>query len=153
MRDEGHHVSDFVVRRLLRERGYSLQANAKTTEGGQHLDRDAQFAYLNDRATDHLAAGDPVISVDTKKKELVGAYRNGGREWQPKGEPEQVKVHDFLDPTLGKANPYGVYDVADEHRLGGGGHRPRHRRVRGQHHPSMVAQMQERTCTPTLPDC
>lgn len=111
LRDEGHHVSDIVVRRLLRERGYSLQANAKTTEGGQHLDRDAQFAYLNDQATDHLAAGDPVISVDTKKKELVGAYRNGGREWQPKGEPEQVKVHDFIDPTLGKANPYGVYDV------------------------------------------
>ena len=111
LRDEGHHVSDIVVRRLLRERGYSLQANAKTTEGGQHLDRDAQFAYLNDQATDHLAAGDPVISVDTKKKELVGAYKNGGREWQPKGEPEQVKVHDFIDPTLGKANPYGVYDV------------------------------------------
>jgi hypothetical protein len=111
LRGEGHHVSDIVVRRLLRERGYSLQANAKTTEGGQHADRDAQFAYLNDRATDHLAAGDPVISVDTKKKELVGAYKNGGREWQPKGEPQQVKVHDFIDPTLGKANPYGVYDV------------------------------------------
>jgi hypothetical protein len=111
LRDEGHHVSDIVVRRLLRERGYSLQANAKSTEGGQHLDRDAQFAYLNDQATDHLAAGDPVISVDTKKKELVGAYKNGGREWRPKGEPEQVKVHDFIDPTLGKANPYGVYDV------------------------------------------
>jgi hypothetical protein len=111
LRDEGHHVSDIVVRRLLRERGYSLQANAKTTEGGQHLDRDAQFAYLNDQATDHLAAGDPVISVDTKKKELVGAYKNGGREWQPTGKPEQVKVHDFIDPTLGKANPYGVYDV------------------------------------------
>jgi hypothetical protein len=112
LRDEGHHVSDIVVRRLLRERGYSLQANAKTTEGGRHLDRDAQFAYLNDQATEHLAAGDPVISVDTKKKELVGAYKNGGREWQPKGSPEQVKVHDFIDPTLGKANPYGVYDVA-----------------------------------------
>ncbi len=111
LRDEGHHVSDIVVRRLLRERGYSLQANAKTTEGGQHADRDAQFAYLNDQATAHLAGGDPVISVDTKKKELVGAYKNGGREWQPKGEPEQVKVHDFIDPTLGKANPYGVYDV------------------------------------------
>jgi Rhodopirellula transposase DDE domain len=111
LRDDGHHVSDIVVRRLLRERGYSLQANAKTTEGGQHADRDTQFAYLNDQATEHLAAGDPVISVDTKKKELVGAYKNGGREWQPKGSPEQVKVHDFIDPTLGKANPYGVYDV------------------------------------------
>jgi Rhodopirellula transposase DDE domain len=111
LRDRGHTVSDIVTRRLLRERGYSLQANAKTSEGGQHLDRDAQFAYLNDQATDHLATGDPVISVDTKKKELVGAYRNNGREWQPKGEPEQVKVHDFIDTELGKANPYGVYDV------------------------------------------
>ncbi len=109
--DNGHRVSDIVTRRLLRERGYSLQANAKTTEGGQHADRDAQFAYLNDQAEDHLATGDPVISVDTKKKELVGAYKNGGREWHPKGEPEQVKVHDFLDKQLGKANPYGVYDV------------------------------------------
>ena len=111
LRENGHLVSDFVVRRLLRERGYSLQANVKTAEGGQHADRDAQFAYLNDQATAHLACGDPVISVDTKKKELVGAYKNGGREWQPTGEPEPVKVHDFLDPTLGKANPYGVYDV------------------------------------------
>ena len=111
LRENGHLVSDFVVRRLLRERGYSLQANVKTAEGGQHADRDAQFAYLNDQATAHLACGDPVISVDTKKKELVGAYKNGGREWQPTGEPEPVKVHDFIDPTLGKANPYGVYDV------------------------------------------
>ena len=111
LRENGHLVSDFVVRRLLRERGYSLQANVKTAEGGQHADRDAQFAYLNDQATAHLACGDPVISVDTKKKELVGAYKNGGREWQPTGEPEPVKVHDFIDPTLGKATPYGVYDV------------------------------------------
>ena len=111
LRENGHLVSDFVVRRLLRERGYSLQANVKTAEGAQHADRDAQFEYLNDQATAHLASGDPVISVDTKKKELVGAYKNGGREWQPTGEPEPVKVHDFLDPTLGKANPYGVYDV------------------------------------------
>jgi hypothetical protein len=109
--DSGHRVSDIVTRRLMREGGYSLQANAKTTEGGQHLDRDAQFAYLNDQATDHLATGDPVISVDTKKKELVGSYKNTGREWHPQGEPEQVKVHDFLDRELGKANPYGVYDV------------------------------------------
>ena len=111
LRENGHRVSDFVVRRLLREFGYRLQANVKTAEGAQHADRDAQFAYLNDQATAHLACGDPVISVDTKKKELVGAYKNGGREWQPAGEPEPVKVHDFLDPTLGKANPYGVYDV------------------------------------------
>ncbi|MBX9640996.1 MAG: ISAzo13 family transposase [Mycobacteriaceae bacterium] len=109
--DNGHRVSDIVTRRLLREGGYSLQANAKTTEGGQHLDRDAQSAYLNDQATDHLATGDPVISVDTKKKELVGPYKNNGREWHPQGEQEQVKVHDFIDRELGKVNPYGVYDV------------------------------------------
>lgn len=112
LRAGGHQVSDYVVRRLLHERGYSMQANVKTAEGGQHPDRDAQFAYLNDQAQDHLASGDAVISVDTKKKELVGAFKNGGREWHPEGQPEQVKVHDFIDPELGKANPYGVYDVA-----------------------------------------
>ncbi len=109
---DGHRVSAFVIRRLLGELGYSLQANAKTTEGSSHPDRDAQFAYLNDQACAHMDAGDPVISVDTKKKELVGAYKNGGREWSPAGAPTQVKVHDFIDPELGKANPYGVYDVA-----------------------------------------
>jgi hypothetical protein len=113
LRDKGHQVSDFVVRRLLRARGYSLQANVKTTDGGQHPDRDAQFGYLNEQAKQHMATGDPVISVDSKKKELVGAYKNGGREWQHQGEPEQVKVHDFIDKELGKANPYGVYDVAN----------------------------------------
>ena len=113
LREKGHQVSDFVVRRLLREGGYSLQANVKTAEGGQHPDRDAQFGYLDDRAREYLAAGDPVISVDSKKKELVGLFKNGGREWHPAGEPEPVKVHDFIDPALGKANPYGVYDVAN----------------------------------------
>ena len=113
LREKGHQVSDFVVRRLLREGGYSLQANVKTAEGGQHVDRDAQFGYLNDRAVEHMSSGDPVISVDAKKKELVGAYKNGGREWRPVGDPEPVKVHDFIDPALGKANPYGVYDVAN----------------------------------------
>jgi hypothetical protein len=112
LREKGHQVSDFVVRRLLREGGYSLQANVKTAEGGQHPDRDAQFGYLGDRAREYLAAGDPVISVDSKKKELVGLFKNGGQEWHPAGEPEPVKVHDFIDPALGKANPYGVYDVA-----------------------------------------
>jgi hypothetical protein len=113
LREKGHQVSDFVVRRLLREGGYSLQANVKTAEGGQHVDRDAQFGYLNDRAVEHMSTGDPVISVDAKKKELVGAYKNGGREWHHVGEPEAVKVHDFIDPVLGKANPYGVYDAAN----------------------------------------
>ena len=111
LREKGHEVSDFVTRRLLREGGYSLQANAKTIEGTQHADRDAQFQYLNDQAENHLDAGDPVISVDTKKKELVGEFKNGGREWRPAGDPERVKVHDFADKTLGKANPYGVYDI------------------------------------------
>jgi len=109
---EGHRVSEFVVRRLLHELGYSLQANSKTTEGGQHPDRDAQFCYLNDQAQLHMDNSEPVISVDTKKKELVGDYKNGGREWSPAGEPVPVRVHDFIDPTLGKANPYGVYDIA-----------------------------------------
>ena len=109
----GHPVSDFVVRRLLRQLGYSLQANAKVSEGSsQHPDRDAQFAYLNDQAAAHLAAGDPVISVDAKKKENIGEFRNSGREWQPKGSPEPVNVHDFIDKELGKVTPYGIYDVA-----------------------------------------
>ena len=91
LRENGHQVSDFVTRRLLRERGYSLQANAKTIEGTQHADRDAQFGYLNDQASDHLATGDPVISVDTKKKELVGPYKNGGREWRPPATPSRSR--------------------------------------------------------------
>jgi hypothetical protein len=111
LREKGHRVSDSVTRRLLKERGYSLQANAKTIEGNQHADRDTQFGYLNDQASDHLGSGDPVISVDTKKKELVGQFANAGREWRPAGDPERVKVHDFIDKELGKANPYGVYDV------------------------------------------
>ena len=114
LRGQGHQVSDFVVRRLLREGGYTMQANVKTSEGGEHPDRDAQFGYLDAQVRAHMAAGDPVISVDAKNKELVGAYKNGGREWHPGGEPEQVKVHDFIDPALGKANPYGVYHVAHD---------------------------------------
>ena len=108
----GHPVSAWTVANLLREQGFSLQANAKQIEGRQHPDRDAQFGYLNAQAADHLAAGEPVISVDAKKKELVGQYRNGGKEYRPKGEPESVNVHDFPDKDLGKAIPYGVYDLA-----------------------------------------
>ena len=111
--EQGHLVSTFVVRRFLREQGFSLQANVKTSEGSQHEDRDAQFVYLNEQAREHLESGDAVISVDAKKKELVGNYKNNGREWNPTGEPAEVKVHDFIDPALGKANPYGVYDVAN----------------------------------------
>jgi transposase len=110
----GHRIGPDTVARLLHEQGFSLQANAKTIEGGQHPDRDAQFSYLNEQASEHLAAGDPVISVDTQKKELVGPYKNAGAEWRPAGQPEPVKVHDFIDPALGKANPYGVYDLATD---------------------------------------
>ena len=128
------------MRRLLREQGYSLQANAKTIEGTQHPDRDAQFRYLNDQVREHHSGrGQPVISVDTKKKELVGQYKNGGREWRPTGEPEPVKVHDFPIDQLGKAIPYGVYDLAANTGWCQRRHRPRHRRVRRGHDPPLVA--------------
>src|SRR3990172_9528788 len=106
-----HPVSADVVGDLLHEAGYSLQSNVKTREGRQHPDRDLQFRYLNDRVRAFQDKGLPVVSVDAKKKELVGAFRNGGREGQPKARPEAVNVHDFIDPLLGKAIPYGVYDV------------------------------------------
>jgi Rhodopirellula transposase DDE domain len=108
----GHSVSDRTVARMLAGMGFSLQGNAKVIEGRQHEDRDAQFGYLNERVIEHAGAGQPVVSVDTKKKELVGAFKNGGREYQPAGEPERVNVHDFADKELGKAIPYGVYDVS-----------------------------------------
>jgi hypothetical protein len=111
---QGFVVSSRTVIRLLHGLGYSLQANAKVTEGRQHADRDAQFAYLNDTAASFIGDGQPVISVDTKKKELIGDYANGGVEWQPCGEPERVQVHDFVDPSLGKAIPYGIYDIAND---------------------------------------
>jgi len=107
----GHAVTARTVARLLRMSGYSLQGTAKTVEGKQHPDRDAQFGYLNTAVAAYGAAGDPVISVDTKKKELVGLYANGGSEWEPAGDPRRVNVHDFPDADLGKAVPYGVYDV------------------------------------------
>jgi len=107
----GHPTNPRTVAALLHQEGFSLQANTKTLEGGQHADRDAQFSYLDAQARAHQDADQPVISVDTKKKELVGPYKNGGREWCVRGEPTPVKVHDFVDSTLGKANPYGVYDV------------------------------------------
>ena len=100
------------MRRLLKEAGYSLQANAKTSEGRQHPDRDAQFGYLNEQVKDHQGSGCPVISVDAKKKETVGDYKNGGREWEPAGQPTEVRVYDFIDKELGKVTPYGVYDIA-----------------------------------------
>jgi transposase len=107
----GHKVSADTVADLLREEGFSLQANAKTLEGRRHADRDAQFRYLNEQARVHRDAGQPVISVDTKKKELVGEFKNSGRQWRPAGDPAPVNVHDFAGPKLGKAIPYGIYDV------------------------------------------
>ena len=113
LRAKGFEIGASLVGELLRAMGFSLQGTSKQNEGRQHADRDGQFRYLNDTATAHLDAGEPVISVDTKKKELVGDYANGGREWQPAGEPERVGVHDFPDPEMGKAVPYGVYDLAN----------------------------------------
>jgi transposase len=110
----GYKVSADTVGRLLKRLGYSLQAPSKQLEGTRHPDRDAQFGYLDKMAKEFLAQGQPAISVDTKKKELVGEYKNGGREWQPEGEPEKVNVHDFVDKQLGRAAPYGVYDLAND---------------------------------------
>jgi hypothetical protein len=111
---DGHPVSHVRVGELLHTLGYSLQGNAKEVEGRQHPDRDAQFRHINDAARRYLKAGDPVISVDTKKKELVGespGYQNNGSDWQPAGEPVRVGVHDFPDPSIPKAVPYGIYDL------------------------------------------
>jgi len=110
---QGHAVGYRTVAWLLHEAGFSLQANRKTREGNQHPDRNAQFAFINAQAQRFQQQRQPVISVDTKKKELVGDFKNGGREWRPQGEPQEVRVHDFLDPELGKAIPYGVYDVTN----------------------------------------
>jgi transposase len=108
---QGHKVSADTIGDLLREEGFSLQANAKTIEGKQHPDRDAQFRYINEQVKAHQAAGEPVVSVDTKKKELAGQFKNAGREWQPKGEPVATHTHDFPQDSLGKAVPCGVYDI------------------------------------------
>ena len=108
----GHAVSDRTVARMLHEQGFSLQSNQKVLEGRQHEDRDAQFRYLAKQVAEHIGVGAPVISVDAKKKELVGAFKNGGREYQPAGQPERVNDHDFPDKDLGKAIPYGIYDVS-----------------------------------------
>jgi len=108
---QGHPVKPRTVARLLKQAGYSLQCNRKAGEGSKHPDRNAQFAHINAEALAFMRQGQPVISVDTKKKELAGDFKNVGREWQPAGKPEQVRVHDFMDKTLGKAIPFGVYDL------------------------------------------
>jgi hypothetical protein len=112
LRRQGHPLSHVLVAELLHGLNYSLQGNRKTLEGGEHADRDAQFRYIHARVLEFQASGDPVISVDTKKKELVGPFKNGGREWRPQGQPEKVRVHDFKIDELGRVSPYGVYDLA-----------------------------------------
>ncbi len=113
----GHPVSAVTVGRCLHDMGYSLQANVKTLEGAQHPDRDAQFRYINAQVKAFVRSGNPVVSVDTKKKELVDAFKNGGRRWQPQGEPDAVHVHDFPHLGKGKAIPYGTYDIAQDQAL------------------------------------
>jgi hypothetical protein len=110
---QGHPVSPRTVGRLLKAAGYSLQSNRKTMEGGDHPDRNAQFEHINASVLDFQGRDQPVISIDAKKKELVGEFRNSGREWQPEGKPEEVRVYDFIDKELGKAIPYGVYDMTE----------------------------------------
>jgi hypothetical protein len=112
LRRVGHQTSHRLVADLLHELGYRLQANRKVLEGSRHPDRDAQFAYLNEEVARQLTAGEPAISVDTKKKELVGPFKNAGPEWRPVGEPQAVRVHDFRIPALGRVSPYGVSDLA-----------------------------------------
>lgn len=111
LKQRGHEISQRTVCDLLTQMEYSLQSTRKTREGGQHEDRDAQFAHIARTVADYQSVGAPVISVDTKKKELIGDFKNAGKEWQPKGAPEEVRVHDFIDPDLGKVAPYGVYDL------------------------------------------
>ena len=113
LRDKGHRISHDTVARLLHAQRYSLQANRKILEGAHHPDRDEQFRHISQTTTSFLQQGQPAISVDTKKKELVGNFKNGGREWEPVGQPRPVKDHDFLDPLNGKVAPHGVYDLAD----------------------------------------
>ena len=113
LRNQGHQVGERTVAMLLHRAGYSLQSNRKVREGSSHPDRNAQFEHINNQVLAFQRYGQPVVSVDTKKKELVGDFRNVGREWRPQGEPDEVRVHDFQDPALGKAIPYGVYDVTN----------------------------------------
>jgi hypothetical protein len=111
----GHRVSRMTMDRLLHQLGFSLQSNRKSREGAQHPDRDGQFRFINDRSTEFLACGDPVLSVDAKKKEILANYKSAGQRWEPVGDPTRVDSHDFPFPRLGRALPYGVYDVAANH--------------------------------------
>ena len=135
LRAQGHEVSHVLVAELLHEQKYSLQANRETKEGSSHPDRNAQFEYINAKATEFLKNGQPAISVDTKKKEQVGEYKNGGREWRPKGQPEPVQVHDFGKQ---KGRALRSLRLGAERRLGQRWHRSRHVSVRRREHPEMV---------------
>ena len=136
---QGHEVRADTVGDLLRAEGFSLQGNAKTIEGPRHPDRDAQFRYINEQVKAHQDAADPVISVDTKKKELVGEFKNGGPGMAAQGRAGGRRTPRLPRRTaLGKAIPYGVYDIAAQRRLGQRRHRPRHRRVRRRVDPPLV---------------
>ena len=135
---QGHAGSEWLVRQLLYELHYSLQANRKTKEGGRHPDRDAQFRHINAGVSRQVGLRQPAISVDAKKKELVGNFKNGGREWRPRGSPHQVKVHDFIDKTKGKVIPYGVYDLRLNRGWVSVGDRPRGGILRGEHNLALV---------------
>jgi DDE family transposase len=117
LKQKGYAVSTYVVRWLLKLQNYSLQANRKMHEGGKHPDRDAQFLYIAAQKEKHLAAGNPVLSIDGKKKELIGNYKNNGREWRPRNAPEHVNVYDFVDPDGGRATPYGIFDITQNKGL------------------------------------
>jgi len=138
LKARGIAASHQLVAELLALENYSLQANVKTRDGGDHPQRNAQFEHINRRILQSQAEGEPVISVDTKKKELVGDFKNSGREWHPKGKPESVRVHDFVIPELGKANPYGVYDLSRNQGSCECRHRSGHGRLCRGHHPTLV---------------
>jgi hypothetical protein len=134
----GHCVGHDVVAKILHSLRYSLQGTRKKLEGSRHPDRDDQFRYINKLAKEFLAAGDPVISVDTKKKELVGRFAQAGEEWHPQGEPVDVSTYDFPSEADGKAIPYGVYDVTDNSAWVCSGNRPRHLGIRCRYYPEVV---------------
>lgn len=117
LKDKGFSISYHTIGDILKQQGYSLQANRKIKEGGDHPDRDAQFEFINSKTVEYQQAGEPVISVDCKKKELIGEYKNGGQEWEAKGKAPAVNVYDFIDKENGKAVPYGVYDIAGNEGL------------------------------------
>jgi hypothetical protein len=153
LQQQGHRVSRTLVAESLNRAGYSLQGNRKTKEGDSHPDRDAQFAHINTQVATALAEQQPVISVDTKKKELVGDFRNNGREYRPQGYPEEVRVHDFLIKELGRAVPYGVYDLAANSGWVSVGVDHDTRRLRSKQHPPVVGATSVGCITPTPPDC